>query len=93
VEDAFITADPLISNLNFQAMGVTLRPMAWSDDIVAFAASTVKVARILSHVAEVLRQRHLHNKEDSAEIVQLASDDWSVQTFALITLLLQCATR
>ena len=43
--------------------------MAWSDNIVAFANSPSRVARVLSIIARQLESMHLHIKDGSLEIV------------------------
>ena len=47
MEDVFTMADPLIHGQVFQLCGITLWPMAWSDNVVAFANSTRRAANIL----------------------------------------------
>ena len=69
MEDAFITAAPHTDPLNLSVMHVVLRPMAWSDNILAFGQSVQVVARLLADIAEVLSTRHLAIKDGSCQIV------------------------
>ena len=39
VEDAFIVAAPQTNGMNLSLMGIVIRPMAWSDNILAFGVS------------------------------------------------------
>ena len=57
------------SLLNYRFMGLTLRPMAWPDNVVAFGRSARQAASALRCIADVLHLRHLTVKEDSTEIV------------------------
>ena len=54
VEDAFLLGQPFTDAVICSSMGVILRPMAWSDNLVAFANSSRKVAKILSLLAQQL---------------------------------------
>ena len=69
VEDAFMAVQQQIDTLCYNFLSATLRPMAWSDNIVAFANSSSRVARLLSIIAQQLERMHLHIKEGSLEIV------------------------
>ena len=69
VEDALMTVQPRIENSCFKFMNVVLRPMAWSDNIVAFAKSSRRVARILTLIAYQLESMHLHVSDGSLEVV------------------------
>ena len=69
VEDAFLAAMPLIQSLGYSFMGISLQPMAWSDNIMAFGKSPSVVARTLAQISDILALKHLHIKEDSCEIV------------------------
>ena len=74
VEDALLAAMPSTEALNFHFLdAVLLRPMAWSDNIVAFGNSPANVAKSLRRIADVLGSRHLHIKDDSCEIVPSCS--------------------
>ena len=78
VEDAFITAEPRISRFVIHHDGVSLPPMAWSDNIVVFGESIKKVAQTLAVVADVLWDTcQLRIKTGSAEIVPASSQKYT----------------
>jgi len=73
VEDIFTAVQPQIENVCYSFMGVRILPMAWSDNLVAFANSSRNAVKILASIAYQLESVHLRAKEDSLEIVPASS--------------------
>ena len=73
VEDAFLAVQTQVKKFCFKFMDVTLKPMAWSDNVVAFANYPARVAKIISIVAQQLERMHLHMEDVTSEIVPASS--------------------
>ena len=54
MEDVFVMADPRIERKIFKLCDITLSPLAWSDNVVAFANTPQRAAKILSIIEEFL---------------------------------------
>jgi len=69
VEDVFLAAHCLVDPMAYRFIGVTVLPMAWSDNIFVVSTSTTRAAKALAALTDQLESQHLRAKEDSGVIV------------------------
>ena len=70
MEDAFSIVDPMIERYVFKLCDITLLPMAWSDNIVVYANTVQKAAKVLALIEDSLFQLGGYKiKDGSVEIV------------------------